>query len=253
MSISGKWINWKLDFILSNTGSGYIDVYKNDKKIGGIKGNTAVGSKHYWKQGIYTQSRSTGCVVQGNAVTFIKNLLIKTYSSDALVTLPPPTTTRSTTTLRSTATLTTTTPAPPKVITSKPFEIQWDTNRNLVVDNAKGMLTNGNPIRFWNRVSNDNQKWVKTKCNQIQLYNSNFCLDVTAGVAADGTPIQLWTCNSSCSNKNQVFYSTATGGIQWGSTGYCLKVKGNNNEVGTPLEISTCKDVGSQSFTLRVL
>ena len=59
----GKWNRWKLEYVLSNTENGYINVFKNGVLIGSVRGKTAIGDNtvtYRWSQGIYTQSRSTG-------------------------------------------------------------------------------------------------------------------------------------------------------------------------------------------------
>jgi len=50
----GKWVNWKIDFLLLPS-SGYVKVYKNDKLLTEINGNTSGGNDSFWKQGIYSQ------------------------------------------------------------------------------------------------------------------------------------------------------------------------------------------------------
>lgn len=52
-----------------------------------------------------------------------------------------------------------------------------------------------------------NQEWV-LRDRQIQWKGTNLCLDVPEGRAADGQPLQVWTCGAA--NKNQLF-ATALG------------------------------------------
>jgi RHS repeat-associated protein len=65
------------------------------------------------------------------------------------------------------------------------------------------------------------------------------CLDVQGGATADGTPIQLYSCNGST-------------GQQWERTGDVLKSLGKCATVnGTQVQLSTCNNSEAQKFVLR--
>jgi glucose/arabinose dehydrogenase len=63
------------------------------------------------------------------------------------------------------------------------------------------------------------------------------CLDVSGGGSADGTKIQLWTCNGSGA-QNWVPNTDQT--LRNPQSGKCLDVSGNNSADGTPVHLWTC-------------
>jgi hypothetical protein len=67
------------------------------------------------------------------------------------------------------------------------------------------------------------------------------CLDVRGGIAADGQPVQLYTCNHSAAQ--QAGYSS-DGTVRL--LGRCLTAAGTGN--GSPVTISTCAGTGGQSW-----
>ncbi|KAF7351338.1 hypothetical protein MSAN_01565300 [Mycena sanguinolenta] len=60
-------------------------------------------------------------------------------------------------------------------------------------------------------------------------------LDITNGVNADGTKLQLWSCVAG--NTNQNFTSLPSGQIEWAGTGKCLDVTNGQFATGTPVRI----------------
>ncbi|KAF9267204.1 hypothetical protein L218DRAFT_941778 [Marasmius fiardii PR-910] len=79
----------------------------------------------------------------------------------------------------------------------------------------------------------------------------NKCLDVTGGVNADGTKLQMWTCGNQ--NPNQLWI----GGIgliyQWAGTNKCIDLTDGNIANGNQLQIWTCDATTSnpnQQFTV---
>ena len=63
------------------------------------------------------------------------------------------------------------------------------------------------------------------------------CLDVTGGGTADGTKIQLWTCNG---RRAQNWAAQADGTLRNPQSGKCLDVSGNNSADGTVVQLWTC-------------
>ncbi|WP_084959382.1 ThuA domain-containing protein [Thermoactinospora rubra] len=71
------------------------------------------------------------------------------------------------------------------------------------------------------------------------------CVDVSGGNTADGTKIQLWTCNG-------------TGAQQWSrpgdgtirALGKCMDVKGASSANGTLVQLYTCNGTNAQKWTL---
>ncbi|KAJ7927061.1 ricin B lectin domain-containing protein [Mycena leptocephala] len=76
---------------------------------------------------------------------------------------------------------------------------------------------------------------------QIRIFGDK-CIDVTDGVNADGTKLQIWTCTEG--NANQQWISPPAGGapsiFQWNGTDKCLDLTDGNIADGNVLQIWTC-------------
>ncbi|MEV4756479.1 PQQ-dependent sugar dehydrogenase [Micromonospora sp. NPDC049559] len=68
------------------------------------------------------------------------------------------------------------------------------------------------------------------------------CLDVDNGASADGTQVQLWTCNGSAAQTWTVTGSTLR------ALGKCLDVSGAGTADGTKIQIWTCNGTGAQNW-----
>ncbi|KAJ7163010.1 ricin B lectin domain-containing protein, partial [Mycena filopes] len=66
----------------------------------------------------------------------------------------------------------------------------------------------------------------------------NKCIDVTGGVNADGTKLQIWTCVAG--SKNQQWTSVSDFTLQWSGTNKCIDLTGGSITDGTQLQIYTC-------------
>ncbi|KAJ7493560.1 ricin B lectin domain-containing protein [Mycena latifolia] len=64
------------------------------------------------------------------------------------------------------------------------------------------------------------------------------CIDVTGGVNADGTKLQIWTCTAG--NTNQQWISVTDFTLQWAGTDKCIDLTDGKITDGTPLQIWTC-------------
>jgi glucose/arabinose dehydrogenase/PKD repeat protein len=73
------------------------------------------------------------------------------------------------------------------------------------------------------------------------------CLDISGGGTADGTLVQLWTCNGSGA---QNWAANADGTLRNPQSAKCLTPTGNGTADGTQLVISTCTTSASQRWTL---
>ena len=67
------------------------------------------------------------------------------------------------------------------------------------------------------------------------------CLDVRAAATADGTPVQVYTCNGTGAQT-----WTLTSGNQLQSLGKCLDVTGAGTANGTLVQLYTCNGTGAQ-------
>ncbi|MFJ4466773.1 ThuA domain-containing protein [Streptomyces sp. NPDC089424] len=73
------------------------------------------------------------------------------------------------------------------------------------------------------------------------------CLDVSGGGSADGTRIQLWTCNGSGA---QVWAPQSDGTVRNPQSGKCLDASGGTWNDGTPVHLWTCHTGPNQKWTL---
>jgi type 1 glutamine amidotransferase len=73
------------------------------------------------------------------------------------------------------------------------------------------------------------------------------CLDVSNGGSADGTKVQLWTCNGSGAQNWQV------SGQVWRNpqSGKCLDVAGGGTANGTKAQLWTCNGSGAQNWVAQ--
>ncbi|KAJ7624304.1 ricin B lectin domain-containing protein [Mycena polygramma] len=79
----------------------------------------------------------------------------------------------------------------------------------------------------------------------IQVYGDK-CIDVTGGVNADGTKLQIWTCVEG--STNQQWTSVTDGTFQWSGTNKCIDLTGGAITDGTQLQIWTCTDGPNQKW-----
>jgi hypothetical protein len=72
------------------------------------------------------------------------------------------------------------------------------------------------------------------------------CLDVTAAGTANGTKIQLYDCNGTAAQQ----WTADSGRLRNTGSGKCLDVSGNTSADGTRLQIWTCGTGANQRWTL---
>ena len=72
------------------------------------------------------------------------------------------------------------------------------------------------------------------------------CLDVRNGSSADGTQIQLYTCNGSTA---QAWTVTPNGPVK--ALGKCLDVSGGGNANGTKIQLYACNGTGAQNWSAQ--
>ncbi|GLZ60291.1 MULTISPECIES: ThuA domain-containing protein [Micromonospora] len=72
------------------------------------------------------------------------------------------------------------------------------------------------------------------------------CLDVRNGATADGTQIQIYTCNSSAA---QTWTVTPNSTIK--ALGKCLDVNGSGTADGTKIQLWTCNGTGAQNWAAQ--
>ncbi|MFG3301610.1 ThuA domain-containing protein [Micromonospora chersina] len=72
------------------------------------------------------------------------------------------------------------------------------------------------------------------------------CLDVRSGATADGTQIQLYTCNGSAAQT-----WTVTPNSTGKALGKCLDVSGGGSADGTKIQLWTCNGTGAQNWSAQ--
>ncbi|MEU8658545.1 PQQ-dependent sugar dehydrogenase [Actinoplanes philippinensis] len=72
---------------------------------------------------------------------------------------------------------------------------------------------------------------------------SGACVDVNGASSADGTKIQLWTCNN---GTNQQW---TRNGATWRALGKCMTVAGGATTDGSLVQLSACNGSGAQNWT----
>ncbi|MFB6553488.1 PQQ-dependent sugar dehydrogenase [Streptomyces sp. NPDC056405] len=71
------------------------------------------------------------------------------------------------------------------------------------------------------------------------------CLDVAGGGTADGTQVQIWTCNGTAAQQWTV------GGGTLKALGKCLDVSGGGSANGTKIQLWTCNGSGAQTWAAQ--
>ncbi|CAK5270091.1 unnamed protein product [Mycena citricolor] len=66
----------------------------------------------------------------------------------------------------------------------------------------------------------------------------NKCIDVTNGVKANGTKLQIWTC--AAGNTNQQWISATDSTLRLNGTNMCIDLTDGNGTPGTQLQLWTC-------------
>jgi hypothetical protein len=98
------------------------------------------------------------------------------------------------------------------------LEVSGRTDGSIVRTVADCPINPG-PNRTWTLVGGsalDSEAGI----TQIRIFGTK-CLDVTAGVNADGTRLQIWECGSN--NPNQLFIvNDQDGTIRWYNHGKCV-------------------------------
>ncbi|MGA5518031.1 lectin [Streptomyces pseudogriseolus] len=84
-----------------------------------------------------------------------------------------------------------------------------------------------------------------TRTGEVKGVNGK-CLDVDNGGTADGTEIQIWTCNSSAAQR----WTVADDGTLR-ALGKCLDVSGGGSADGTRIQLWTCNGTGAQKWAAQ--
>ncbi len=122
-----------------------------------------------------------------------------------------------------------------------------------VVADAYGTL-NDSEVGMWESHGESNQQWMLRPEMSVYRWISlrdkrtGMCLDVSNGDSSDGTPIQLWSCNSTAAQK--WYYHPIKGTLISGlDDNKCLDITGGDASDHSQLVIQQCSDSSaSQQF-----
>ncbi|KAF7307478.1 Carbohydrate-binding module family 13 protein [Mycena indigotica] len=95
--------------------------------------------------------------------------------------------------------------------------------------------------RYWELVF-ANPSGQEVGPQQVKVYGSK-CLEVKGNVDADGTRVQIATCDKNNANPNQHWTSRPDSTLRWGSTNKCLDVLNRDPYYAADLVILPCEDV----------
>ncbi|WP_433056014.1 ThuA domain-containing protein [Dactylosporangium sp. CS-033363] len=130
---------------------------------------------------------------------------------------------------------------------------------------VKGSSTVTGPIRGLASKCLDVRSGATADGTQIQLYTCNGstaqswtvsgqtlralgkCLDISGGSSANGAKIQLWTCNGSGA---QNWAAQSDGSLRNPQSSKCLDVAGGNSADSTVVQLYTCNGTSAQKWTL---
>ncbi len=107
----------------------------------------------------------------------------------------------------------------------------------------------GTQVQIWSCSGAANQSWVSpagssggtTGATGAIVGYQGLCLDVRSANSADGTPVQVYTCNSTSA---QSWTTQSDGTLR--ALGKCLDVTGGGTANGTLTDLYTCNGTGAQ-------
>ncbi|KAJ7133277.1 ricin B lectin domain-containing protein [Mycena epipterygia] len=115
-----------------------------------------------------------------------------------------------------------------------------------VADNADGEPL---VIHDCNTETLANQDWEATFAfkgdtspSPITIFGGEKCIDVTGGVNALGTKLQIWTCTG---GPNQQWVGTLGNTFRWSGTDKCIDLTDGRIADGTALQLYTCDTTGT--------
>jgi predicted alpha-1,2-mannosidase len=125
-------------------------------------------------------------------------------------------------------------------------EITAGVSASLCIDDAGSSDNDGNPVQIWGCDRTGAQSWVIATDGTIRTMGK--CLDVFGAGTANGTKIDLYTCNG---GSNQHWRLTAADQIVNPSSGLCLDDPNLSTTKGTQLDIWACNGGANQKWEPR--
>ncbi|KAJ7089587.1 ricin B lectin domain-containing protein [Mycena epipterygia] len=120
------------------------------------------------------------------------------------------------------------------------------------IDNAAKCLTaasnaDGTAVEINDCISGGSasQSWIVS--SSITIFG-DMCLDVTGGAAADGTPMQIYTCSEEQTNQ---LWTLSGSTIQWSGTSSCLDLTNGSVTDGNVIQIWACTGGPNQQWTFE--
>ncbi|HEY1486281.1 MAG TPA: glycoside hydrolase family 3 C-terminal domain-containing protein, partial [Micromonosporaceae bacterium] len=117
------------------------------------------------------------------------------------------------------------------------------------LDDTGNSTTPGTQVQIWTCGGTANQSWVSpagssgggtAPVGQITGL-AGLCLDVRSASTANGTPVQVYTCNGTAAQK----WTVATNGTLQ-ALGKCLDINGGGTANGTLVQLYDCNGTGAQ-------
>ncbi|CCA67406.1 hypothetical protein PIIN_01237 [Serendipita indica DSM 11827] len=112
-----------------------------------------------------------------------------------------------------------------------------------IASNAKCLAsqngqTNGSPIVVADCTGGADQLFTFQN-GQVTMYGGSMCLDVTDGVNADGTKLQIWQCYQGSANQAW-YYNFWDNSLQWTGKGKCMDLTDWSLANGNRIQIWSC-------------
>lgn len=127
----------------------------------------------------------------------------------------------------------------------------YNRNSQLALDDPAGSTAAGTQYEQWPQNNTANQKFTLISratgtgptlgTGAVTSAIAGKCLDLNGGNTANGTPVQLWSCNGSGAQSWTAF---PDGTLQ--TSGKCLDAAGQGTGNGTPVEIWDCNGGANQ-------
>jgi len=147
--------------------------------------------------------------------------------------------------------------SPANADTSGPIRNTGNQKCLTPVNPSQGAAVVQHPCDIDRGIINRDQEWdavcKDASCSIVHMVNhgSGLCLDARGG-ATNGTPIQMWTCNS-ISNENWDFGLSPRGSQVFafrsrvsGTRSHCLDVPGAQDMDGLPMQLWNCNGTAAQ-------
>ena len=122
-------------------------------------------------------------------------------------------------------------------------------DHQVVWDNIShtGACCHPNYMHDWDVVNRASSALGTTPGKITSGVLSSLCVDVQHSNTADGTPVQIYTCNGTGA---QIWTHTSNGVTVLTALGKCLDVTGGNAASGTPVELWNCNTGSNQEWTI---